>query len=199
MKPVMWLLFVALLLPVHGRAETGPQELVEQTTNAILERLVKERESLRKDNSGLYDLLEEIVLPHFDFIRMSALVLGKNWRLANEDQKLRFSRAFRTLLVRTYGVILLEYTNQKIRYLPLRDKLADGDVTVHCEIIGGSRHPTMVNYRLYDRNGDWKVYDIIIDGISLVTNFRTSYAGEIKQNGLDALITRLDEHNAKTQ
>ena len=191
------LLLAGLLLPLVALADDpGPQQLVEQTSKAALARLEQERPALEQNPTRIYGLLEDIVLPHFDFVRISAWVLGKHWRTASQDQKRRFVKAFRTLLVRTYGVALLEYTGQEIRYLPLRDDPASGDVTVRTQIIGKRRHPIALNYRLYNRQGKWKVYDISIDGVSLVANFRTSYAGEIKQRGLDALIARLEQLNA---
>jgi phospholipid transport system substrate-binding protein len=95
--------------------------------------------------------------------------------------------------VRTYGVALLDYSDQEIRYLPLRDDPANGDVTVRSEVIQPNGGAVSLNFRLYKRNEAWKVYDISVDGISLVTNFRTSFATEIKQAGLDRLIQRLED------
>jgi phospholipid transport system substrate-binding protein len=191
-----WLLLAGLLSLLAIAADLGPQQLVEQTTNEALARLQRDRAVIQKDPAKINDLLEDIVLPHFDFVRISAWTLGKYWRTASQTQKLRFIQAFRSLLVRTYGVALLDYTGQKITYLPLRDDPASGDVTVRTEIHGISRYPVALNYRLYDNHGEWMVYDVKINGVSLVANFRTSYAGEIKQHGLDALINRLEQHNA---
>ncbi|MDX1824100.1 MAG: ABC transporter substrate-binding protein, partial [Thiohalomonadales bacterium] len=98
----------------------------------------------------------------------------------------------RTLLVQTYGVVLLDYSDQEIRYLPLRDDLTSGDVTVRTLVVQSNGETVAINYQLYLRNGEWKVYDISVEGVSLVTNFRTSYATEIKQSGLDSLINRLE-------
>lgn len=180
-------------LPLTGQAAMGPQELVQQTTEQTLSRLQSERTALQQNPDGIYDLIKEVISPHFDFVRISAWVLGKHWRTASKEQKLRFVRAFRTLLVRTYGVALLDYTGQEVRYLPLRDDPASGDVTVRSEVIQSSGETVSLNYRLYQRNEAWKVYDVSVDGISLVTNFRTSFASEIKQSSLDDLIQRLEE------
>ena len=187
------LLLLCLSLPLAGQAAMGPQELVRQTTEQTLSRLQSERAALQQDPDGIYDLVKEIISPHFDFIRISAWVLGKHWRMASKEQKLRFVRAFRTLLVRTYGVALLDYSDQEIRYLPLRDDPVNGDVTVRSEVIQPNGETVSLNFRLYKRNEAWKVYDISVDGISLVTNFRTSFATEIKQAGLDSLIQRLED------
>ena len=188
-----WLLLLCLCLPLAGQAAIGPQELVQQTTAQTLSRLQSEQAELQKNPDGIYDLVKEIISPHFDFIRISAWVLGKHWRTASKEQKLRFVRAFRTLLIRTYGVALLDYTDQEIRYLPMRDDPTNGNVTVRSEVIQPNGGAVSLNFRLYKRNEAWKVYDISVDGISLVTNFRTSFATEIKQAGLDSLIQRLED------
>ena len=193
---VAWLrihiLLLCFSLPLVGQAAMGPQELVKATTDQTLARLQRERAVLQQNPDGIYDLVQEIITPHFDFIRISAWVLGKYWRTASQEQKIRFIKAFRTLLVQTYGVVLLDYTDQELRYLPLRDDPASGDVTVRTEVIQPNGEAVSINYRLYLKNGEWKVYDISVEGVSLVTNFRTSYATEIKQSGLDTLIQRLE-------
>ena len=185
-------LFLCLSLPLVGQAASGPQELVKETTDQTLLRLQRERTVLQQNPDGIYDLVKEVITPHFDFVRISAWVLGKYWRTASKDQKLRFVTAFRTILVQTYGVVLLDYTDQEIRYLPLRDDPASGDVTVRTEVVQPNGKVVSINYQLYLNNGAWKVYDISVEGVSLVTNFRTSFATEIKQSGLDTLIKRLE-------
>ena len=189
-------LLLCLGVPVAGQAASGPQELVKETTDQTLSRLQKDRAALQQNPDGIYDLVKEIITPHFDFIRISAWALGKYWRTASKEQKLRFITAFRTLLVQTYGVVLLDYTEQELRYLPLRDDPASGDVTVRTEVIQPNGEAVSINYRLYLKNGAWKVYDISVEGVSLVTNFRTSFATEIKQAGLDSLIQRLEAKTA---
>lgn len=179
-------------LPFAAQAAMGPQELVKETTDQTLSRLQRDRAALQQNPDGIYDLVQEVITPHFDFVRISAWVLGKYWRTASKEQKIRFVKAFRTLLVQTYGVVLLDYTDQELRYLPLRDDPASGDVIVRTEVIQPNGETVSINYRVYLKNGAWKVYDISVEGVSLVTNFRTSYATEIKQSGLDTLIQRLE-------
>ena len=186
------LLFLCLSVSLTGQAASGPQELVKETTDQTLSRLQRDREALQKNPDGIYDLVKEIITPHFDFVRISAWVLGKYWRTASKEQKLRFITAFRTVLIQTYGVVLLDYTDQQVRYLPLRDDLASGDVTVRTEVVQANGKTVSINYQLYLNKGEWKVYDISVEGVSLVTNFRTSFATEIKQTGLDTLIERLE-------
>ncbi|MDH5485469.1 MAG: ABC transporter substrate-binding protein [Gammaproteobacteria bacterium] len=183
-----------------AQGKVAPDTLVKDTTDKMLAALKKNHDELTKNKSLIYDLVGEIVLPHFDFIRMSRWVLGKDWDPASKDQKLRFIRAFRTLMVRTYAVALLDYTDQKIEFQPLRGEASQDDVTVYTKVIQpAGKPPTLINYRLYLKKDEWKVYDIAVDGISLVSNYRTSFASEIKQDGLEALITRLEKHNLKAE
>ena len=195
------LLFVLSLLQISFvQAEQMPDTLVKNTTDKMLVALKANREELKKNKSLIYDLVGEIVVPHFDFIRMSRWVLGKSWKAASKKQKLRFIRTFRTLMVRTYAVALLEYTDQRIDYQPLRGEVGQKDLTVYTKVIQPAGRPsTLINYRLYLKKDQWKVYDIAVDGISLVSNYRTSFASEIKQDGLDALIARLEKHNQKAE
>lgn len=180
-------------------AEIGPQDLVKDTTEKMLAALKKERKVLEAKPELIYDLVNEIVLPHFDFISMSRWVLAKNWSKASREQKLRFVRAFRTLLVRTYAIALLDYTDQKIIFLPLRDDVATKDVVVRTEVHQDAGQTIQINYSLHLKKKGWKVYDVSVDGVSLIANFRTSFATEIRQKDIEALITRLEEHNKKAE
>ena len=197
-RPALGLLLIlAGSLSGVGATTQGPQQLVIETTERMLATLEQQAPQLEQNPALIYDLVGEIVLPHFDFVRMGGWVLGKHWRTASPEQKLRFVRAFRELLVRTYAVALLEYRGQRIEYLPLRADPAGGEVTVRTRVMQSGRAPVALNYTLWERDGRWRVYDISVDGISLVASFRTSYAAEIRERGLDALITRLEQHNLK--
>ncbi|MEN8261743.1 MAG: ABC transporter substrate-binding protein, partial [Pseudomonadota bacterium] len=131
-----------------------------------------------------------------DFNRVSALVLGKNWKKASGDQKARFKKEFKALLIRTYAAAFTEYASWKIRYIPLRMRPDDKKVVVKTEILQPGARPVAVNYRMINKKGDWKVYDIIIEGISLVTNYRTTFKNEVAKSGsLDSVIERLADRN----
>lgn len=196
-----WLYLVALpvclIITGPAVAETGPQQLVEVTTNKMLGKLRAEQKALKKKPELVYDMVSEIVLPHFDFIAMSRWVLGKHWRRADRAHKKRFVLAFRNLLVKTYAVALLEYTEQKIRFLPLRDDLASEDVTVRTEVLESGKAPISIKYALHKKKNGWKVYDISVDGVSLIANYRTSFGTEVSQGSLEALIKRLEKHNIR--
>ncbi len=185
-----------LAFSVAAQAVEEPQQMVQSTSDQVLARLKKDHDKLEKNPDLIYPLVEDLVLPHFDFTKMSQWVLGVNWRSASEDQKARFTQEFRTLLVRTYAKALLEYTNQKINYLPFHAESDAKTVVVRTEIVqpGGQNIP--VFYSLYHKGDEWKVYDISIDGASLVTTYRTSFAEDIRKGGMDKLIVRLVEMNS---
>jgi len=176
-----------------------PQKLIKATTEKMFAKLKAEKQNLDKNPELVYGMVSDIVLPHFDFITMSKWVLGKNWRTASRAQKIGFIKAFRELMVRTYSVALLEYVDSKISYKPLRDDVSKGDVTVKTQVETEKGTPVSINYSLHKKKKGWKVYDISVEGVSLIANYRTSFASEIKQKGLDALIARLQKHNKKKE
>lgn len=200
LKPVIALVATVMLLlssPVL-QAAVEAQQLVMDTSTRVLERLREDQQNLKANPDLIYPLVEDLVLPHFDFERMSVWVLGKNWRKADAQQQRQFVDAFRTLLVRTYARALLEYTDQQINFLPFHAEEDAKRVTVRTEIAqpGGVNIP--INYSMFqNRDGKWKVYDISVDGVSLVTNYRTSFASEIRQGGIEKLLQRLAEMNAE--
>lgn len=166
-------------------------DLVQQTSERMLSALEAEKGAIQADRSRVYALVEEVAAPHFDFERMSSWVLGKHWRTATPEQKARFIQEFRNLLVRTYGTAMAEYSGQKINFLPLKAAPDATDVSVGTVIEQPGGPPIQVNYSLYEKDGGWKVYDVVIENTSLVTNYRSSFASEIKNGGLDALIDKL--------
>jgi phospholipid transport system substrate-binding protein len=172
--------------------------LVKDTTERVLAVLRKEHDALKAHPERIYALAEKIVLPHFDFQRMSRLVLGRYWRTASPQQQARFVDEFRTQLVRTYGTALLDYTNQTITYSPVRAAPDATDILVHAEVQPPGGMPIPIDYRMYVKEGTWKVYDVIVDGVSLVTNYRNSFAEEIRKSGMDGLIKAMAQHNRKS-
>jgi len=178
-------------------AAAAPQDLVKQTSQRMLQALRAEKAQIKKNPEHLKKLVDEIVLPHFDFHKMSKLVLGRYWRRASDDQQQHFIDEFRTLLVRTYTSALSQYTGQTIDYLPFNGDPASGDVTVRTEVQQRGASPIPIDYSLMRENGEWKVYDVTIGGVSLVINYRSSFASEIRHAGIDALIDKLHHRNHK--
>ena len=196
-------LVFALLLTGTARATlidpANPLDLVKQTTDQILSRIAGQRPELKANPGTVYELVNELVLPRFDFEYMSQLVLGKYWGRANVQQKSRFVIAFRELLVRTYATTLLNYADQEIEYMPLRMVSEATDVTVSTKVVGGGAPPIPINYSLYQKAGEWKVYDVVIDNISLVSQYRRSYANHIKRYGMDGLIEQMNKLNERNR
>ncbi len=178
-----------------ARAEVHPaQALLEEKTEYFRMLLQKDRDAFEADPSLLRDLIKDEVLPHFDFQTMSKRVLGKHWRKASDEQRGAFVKQFRSLLVRTYSTSLLEYADLPIEYLDTqeRDDGAKAKVMAAVQLSDGKNVP--IDYELYKKS-EWKVYDVAINGVSLVINYRSSFASEIRKNTLDGLIATLSQRN----
>ena len=172
------------------------QQLVVDTTEKTMAKLRQEEQTVRKDPERLFAIVDEMVLPHFDFEKMSSWVLGKYWRQATPAQKERFAKEFQKLLVRTYSNALLEALGKKINFLPQKSTKEDAtEVTVRTEVEQQGGFPIPIDYKMYIKNGEWKVYDVVIDNLSLVSNYRTSFSQEIKKSGIDKLIDSIAEKN----
>ncbi len=194
------LLFGGLSVGALAHADDHPaQKLVFDTAEKILTSLRAEREVVTKDNKRVFELVDAIIFTHFDFNKMAAWVLGKHWRTATPDQKERFTREFKRLLVRTYSKALVDNMDRKIEYLPLRAAEGADDLTVRTEIPQDGGFPLPINYNMYFKDGVWKVYDVDIDGISMVKNYRTTFGAEINKGDVDALITKLKDRNEQAQ
>jgi phospholipid transport system substrate-binding protein len=194
MKLKHWILFMGLMLPMLvAAAAVPPDELVKSTSDKVLNILDKNKELYKKQPDKIYELVNEVILPHLDFVAMSKLALGKNWNDANAEQQGRFVEAFKTMLIRTYSKSLTEYAGQKIEYLPYRAPEA-GKITTEVNTrINQANGPAIpIDYRLRFKDDAWKVFDISIDGISLVTNYRNSFASDIRKVGMDGLIEKLN-------
>jgi phospholipid transport system substrate-binding protein len=189
---------VVLLLLACARAtaqEITPLDVVRDTSTRMLLALQSERPQIAQDSERLDELVAEIVLPYFDFRRMSQWVLGRNWRTATAQQRERFVEQFRLLLVRTYGRALSEYADEKVSYLPFDAGNAADRVTVRTEIEPPGGTPIPIFYSMYLSDNGWKVYDVAISGVSLVTTYRSSFGSSIRKDGMDSLIEQLGNHN----
>ena len=188
---------IALAQAADNNIDHPALKLVRDTTVLIKKRIKEDDELIKANQEHMYDLVNEIVLPHFDFEKMSAWVLGKNWRDANKEQKQRFTEEFSRLLVRTYSRAIYDNIDQTINFLPFRGNPADDKVTIRTEIPQEAGFPIPIDYKMYKKDSDWKVYDVVIDAISLVANYRSSFNQEIKKSGIDSLIASLADRNKK--
>ena len=178
-------------------ADDSASTLVRNTSQRMLSALESHRAEIDRDPERIYSLLDTIVVPHFDFERITESAMGRFWRRATPEQRRELTRQFQELLIRTYAKALLAYSGQKIRYLPVRPGGSPNVATVATLVREAGSPPVAIDYSLYRRNGDWKVYDIAIDHVSLVANYRSSFASQIRERGIDGLIQRLREMNAK--
>ena len=180
----------------QSAAELGPQELVQIVAQDTLRDLDANRVEYKKNPKRVRELVDKNMLPYFDTSYAAQLVLAKHWRTATPEQRKRFVDAFYQSLLQNYGEALLEFTPDRLRILPFQGKPEDAVVTVRSEVRrdNGSRVP--VNYSLRKTPQGWKAYDVTIEGVSYVKSFRTDFAAEIQQRGLDAVIQRLESQVA---
>lgn len=179
-----------------GDGMTPPDVLVKETTQEVLSIIEERQPEIEKDQTVVFDIVRDVVLPHFDFPLISRFVLGQHWRQASPEQRQRFMDEFRTLLIRTYGTSLAEYSGQKVEYLPMQADPESGRVVVRTEINQAEGPPIPIAYRLHRTEEGWKVFDVIVEGASYVQTYRSEYGSLIASRGLDALIEQLAEKNA---
>lgn len=184
------------LTAVGVAAAGAPLDVLRTTADRVLAEVTANKAQLDQDPKGIYKLVEETVVPRFDFTTMSQSALGRYWRRATPDQQAQVTNEFKELLVRTYAVALLGYSGQQIEYLPVRQSAADTDVMIPTRIATGNGGPPVpINYRMHLVNDQWLVYDVVIDGISLVTNYRSTFASSVQRRGIEGLIQQLSERN----
>jgi len=172
-----------------------PQQVIQHTSDQMQHTL--QRPEYKRDFLKATQFVEGVLDEHVDFDRVAMLILGKYWKTATPEQQARFKKEFRMLLVRTYTTAFTEYANWTIRYLPLKMEEAEKRVVVRTEILQAGAQPVGVNYRMAYIKGDWKVYDVLIEGVSLVQNYRTSFTNDIARTGsLEQLITQLTQRNS---
>lgn len=174
-----------------------PEQIVEDTSSKILKTINEENDRLREDPTLINGLINETVIPIIDLDSMGKLILGKYWKRASEAQRTSFVAEFKDMLIRTYAKSLVDYGHAKVNVLPARDKEQGKYYTVQSELdVGSGKAPLQVAY-IFRKNKqtEWKVFDLAVDGLSLVKNFRTSFSQEIRETSLDALIARLANTN----
>lgn len=176
-------------------AEMTADELVKQTAEDVLATIKSDKDIQAGNQQKIFALAEEKILPNFDFDRVCRMVLGKNWKSASPEQQAAFQKEFRSLLLRTYATALGKYKNQVIEYKPLRAEPGAKNVSVKTQILQPGGQPIAVDYSLVKDDNGWKVYDIVIESVSLVTNYRSQFSNEIRTNGLDSLNKKLAEKN----
>lgn len=176
--------------------QASPDQVISSVAEKLLARIKQDREALDKDPQRLYAMVDEVVLPYFDFPLMSRLVLGPAWDKADNAQQQRFIDGFKTLLIKTYGNALLQYSNEQVSFSDAVPGSKPTRASVASTIQSPGSDPVTMHYRMRQKDGEWLVYDVVVDNISLVTNYRGTYASEIKRAGLESLIDKLEKQAA---
>ncbi len=198
-QAVLCLALSASAAVTEAAAESPAETLVRETTAKVMDQLKLEQDKLAENPQIIYDLVDAYIAPHFDLDRMSRRVLGRHWRKAGAAQRDRFIREFRTLLTRTYATALQQYSDETVSMLPARPRKDKNEISVRTQINLSDGPPIPITYEMYADGSAWKVFDVSIEGVSLVINYRATFAAEVRKGGLDGLIVRLEEHNSRGQ
>jgi phospholipid transport system substrate-binding protein len=188
-----------MLMSMHcWAADSGPVQMLRGVTNQVMNELKANKESLANDTNALYGLVNRFIVPHADFTEMGKWVVGRNaWQSADAATQQSFVNEFQTLVVRSYAGALLAYTDQEVVFLPLRDQAEKQRVQVSTLIKDGEQKPLHIDYRVLKVGNEWKVYDIIIEGVGLMQGYRAQFANEVQQGGLKAVTAKIRQHNQR--
>jgi phospholipid transport system substrate-binding protein len=180
-------------LSVH--AQEAPDAMVKRVSQDVLQTIKSDPKIQSGDQARIREVMEVKLAPNFDFERMTALAMGRNWRQATPEQQKRLTAEFKTLLVRTYSGALSQYRDQTIDYKPLRADPNSADVIVRTEVVRQGQPPVQIDYGMEKKDGAWKAYDVVVGGVSLVTNYRDEFSEQVRAGGIDGLIKTLTTKN----
>jgi phospholipid transport system substrate-binding protein len=188
-------LLLLIAFPVFAQ-EQNPEELVKKITQDVMDAIKSDKQLASGDKQKALKLAEEKILPHVDFEEATRLAVGRAWSQASPEQKKKLIAEFRNMLVRTYSSAIQAYEGQQMKVLPLRMKPGETDVTVRNQFIRSGQQPVSLDYSMRKTDQGWKIYDIVVEGISLVLTYRSEFDAVVKQDGIDGLIKRLAQKNA---
>jgi phospholipid transport system substrate-binding protein len=187
---------LAWAFPAFAQREIGPEELVKKVTAEVLDTIKSDKQLAAGDKTKALKLAEEKVLPLIDFDEATRLAVGRSWKQATPEQRKRLVAEFRGMLVRVYSNAIQPYQGQTIRVSPVRMKPGDTEVTVHNQFIRASGgKPVAFDYSMHKTEQGWKIFDIVVEGVSLVLTYRSEFDNVVKQAGIDGLIKRLAQKN----
>ena len=175
--------------------DAGPEELVKKITADVLEAIKSDKQLAAGDRQKAIKLAEEKILPHVDFEEATRLAVARGWKEATPEQRKKLVAEFRNMLVRTYSNAISAYEGQTMKVMPVRMKPGDTDATVHNQFIRPGAKPVLVDYAMRKTEKGWKIYDIVVEGVSLVLTYRSEFDAVVKQDGIDGLIKRLSQKN----
>ncbi len=185
--------------PARAAEMLAPDVLARSVTDEVVKILRTDKELTAGNQKKVAEIIETKVAPHFEFTSMTRLAMGRNWKQATPEQHRALSQEFRTLLVRTYTTAFTQYKDQTIEYRPVKLAPGESDVVVKSLIKQPSGQPVSVDYRMEKTDTGWKVYDVKIEGISLVENYRNTFNSEVQRSGIDGLIKSLADKNKSSQ
>jgi len=183
-----------IALPVFAQ-DLGPEELVKKVTAEVMEALKNDKQLASGDRRRAIKLAEEKVLPHVDFEESTRLAVGRAWAKATPEQKKKLTQEFRNMLVRTYSNAIQPYEGQQMKVMPVRMKPGDTEATVQNQFTRAGAQPVKIDYSMRKTDAGWKIYDIVVEGVSLVLTYRSEFDAVVKQDGIDGLIKRLAQKN----
>jgi phospholipid transport system substrate-binding protein len=189
--------FLSLLfaLTALAQAQEAPDALVKRVAEETLSAIRADKDLQAGNPAKVKQLIEAKLVPHFDTARMTALAMGRNWRAASPEQQKLLTEQFQTLLIRTYSNALTNYRDNKMNYKPLRMNPGDTDVVVRTEVTQAGQAPVQIDYSMEKTPDGWKAYDVVVAGVSLVTNYRDEFNDVVKSSGIDGLIKALAGKN----
>jgi phospholipid transport system substrate-binding protein len=191
----MGLATLAALFALAAYAQDAPDALVKRVSQDVLQTIKADPKIQAGDQARIREVMETKLAPNFDFERMTALAMGRNWRQATPEQQNRLTSEFKTLLVRTYSGALTQYRDQTIDYKPLRADPNANEVMVRTEVVRQGQPPVQIDYGMEKKDGAWKAYDVVVGGVSLVTNYRDEFSEQVRAGGIDGLIKTLSTKN----
>ncbi len=199
-KRIFWVLLSCALFfisaYVNATELSQPQQLISKTSSDIKAVLKKDKDALEANPALVYKLVDEILVPHVDLDRISSLILGKHWKEVSDENKKRFQNEFKNMLIRTYATALSELDDWQLSFLPSTKNTRENEVLIRSKI-SQNGPPLNVDYRMRLNEDSWKVYDVTIEGISLVTNYRSSFKRLMQTSGIDGLISHMEKNNRK--
>lgn len=193
---IMILTFSSLLAFPAWSVEMAPDRLVDKTVKEVIEIIQKDEELKNGNKDKMLHLIETKILPHFNFTRMTQLAMGQHWSKAEPGQQTKLVDEFRTLLVRTYSNALTTYNHETIKVNPIKQLGDSVETTVRTVVVQGKgREPVPIDYSMEKKPDGWKVYDVTVAGVSLVTNYRGSFNSQVRKGGIDGLLKTLSDKN----
>jgi phospholipid transport system substrate-binding protein len=192
------LVLAAAAFAAPALAQEAPDALVKRVSQDVLQIIKTDAKVRAGDQARIREVVETKLAPNFDFARMTALAMGRNWRTATPEQQAQLTEQFKTLLVRTYSGALTTYKDETIDYKPLKLENGAADATVRTVVVRATGSPVPIDYSMAKGNDGWKAYDVIVGGVSLVTNYRDEFNEQIKSGGVDGLLKTLANKNKGT-